>query len=217
MELKEEETEKEQNQEINKPEFYLLITGEAGKNNYGVLVRSASAFDCKEIYILGKNKNILKKFFGNHGTAKKMKYVFFSSVDELNKHCLKNEIQICGVSINYKNIEKYNPLPIQDINFENKKTLFILGNNMYPIGKDLENIINKFTYVNQGNGDDKSHDLNLAIIGSIVMHYFGVKNNYKMAGLNDFYNDEKYVVKKNNQNINNKNENKNKKQKLNEE
>ena len=28
------------------------------------------------------------------------------------------------------------------------------------------------------------------------MHYFGIKNNYQMAGLNDLYNDEKYVVKK---------------------
>ena len=33
------------------------------------------------------------------------------------------------------------------------------------------------------------------------MHYFGIKNNYKMAGLNDKYNDEKYVViKKTHQN-----------------
>ena len=105
MELKEEEEEKAEKEQIeeNKPEFYLLITGEAGKNNYGILVRSASAFDCREIYILGNNKNILKKFFGNHGTAKKMKYTFFSSVEELKNHCLKNDIQICGVNINYSN------------------------------------------------------------------------------------------------------------------
>ena len=225
MELKEEEetnnnqnekNENEENEEIvnNKPEFYLLITGEAGKNNYGVLVRSASAFDCKEIYILGTNKNILKKFFGNHGTAKKMKYSFFASVDELNKHCLKNDIQIYGVNINYKNDEKIAAFPIQDIDFENKKTLFILGNSMYPISKDLEKIINKFTYVDQGNKDDKGYDLNIAIVGSITMHYFGIKNNYKMAGLNNLYNDEKYVVvkkthnNKNNENKNNENNNK---------
>ena len=93
--MESEEKEKENNNQIeinegNEPEFYLLITGEAGKNNYGILVRSASAFDCREIFILGNNKNILKKFFGNHGTAKKMKYTFFSSVDELKNHCLKN-------------------------------------------------------------------------------------------------------------------------------
>ena len=91
--MESEEKEKENNNQIeinegNEPEFYLLITGEAGKNNYGILVRSASAFDCREIFILGNNKNILKKFFGNHGTAKKMKYTFFSSVDELKNHCL---------------------------------------------------------------------------------------------------------------------------------
>ena len=227
MELKEENDEqknneiKENNIYMNTPEFYLLITGEAGKNNYGVLVRSASAFDCKEIFILGTNKNIVKKFFGNHGTAKKMKYKFFISPEELQKHCLDNDIQICGVNISYKKDKKYNSLPIEDINFENKKTLFILGNSMYPINKDLENIINKFTYVNQGENENIKHDLNLAVIGSICMHFFGVKNNYKMAGLNDLYNDEKYVVKTKKEIFYNKEENevkedKNKKQKINE-
>ena len=201
MDLKEKEEEEEGKNTENKPEFYLLITGEAGKNNYGVLVRSASAFDCKEIFILGAKKNILKKFFGNHGTAKKMKYIFFSSVDELNKHCLKNVIQICGVNINYKDNKIYNSLPIQDINFENKKTLFVLGNTMYPIEKDLESIINKFSYVEQGESDKEKYDLNLAIIGSIAMHYFCINNNYKMAGLNELYNDEKFVVTKKNQNF----------------
>ena len=186
----------ELNEYSNEPEFYLLITGEAGKNNYGILVRSASAFDCREIFILGNNKNILKKFFGNHGTAKKMKYTFFSSVDELNKHCLKNNINICGVNINYKYNEKIKAIPIQDLDFENKKTLFILGNSMYPIDEELEKIINKYTYIDQVNKDQNKHELNLSIIGTIAMHYFGVKNNYQMAGLNNLYNDEKYVVKK---------------------
>lgn len=229
MELKEENDndgknyneKKENNIYTNTPEFYLLITGEAGKNNYGVLIRSASAFDCKEIFILGRNKNILKKFFGNHGTAKKMKYQFFASPEELHKHCIDNNIQIYGVDINYKKDKRYNSLPIQDINFENKKTLFILGNSMYPINKDLENIINKFTYVNQGENENIKNDLNLAVIGSICMHFFGVKNNYKMAGLNDLYNDEKYVVKTQkeifyNKEENEKKEDKNKKQKINE-
>ena len=194
MELNEEEN--EGINEYNEPEFYLLITGEAGKNSYGILVRSASAFDCREIFILGNNKNILKKFFGNHGTAKKMKYTFFSSVDELKNHCLKNNIQIFGVNINYKYDEKINAIPIQDVDFENKKTLFILGNSMYPIDKNLEQIINKYTYIDQVNKDENKHELNLSIIGTIAMHYFGIKNNYQMAGLNNLYNDEKYLVKK---------------------
>ena len=200
MESEENEKDKNNNQleikEGNEPEFYLLITGEAGKNNYGILVRSASAFDCREIFILGSNKNILKKFFGNHGTAKKMKYTFFSSVDELKNHCLKNGIQICGVNINYKYNEKIKSIPIQNLDFENKKTLFILGNSMYPIDKELEKIINKHTYIDQVNKDENKHELNLSIIGTIAMHYFGIKNNYQMAGLNNLYNDEKYVVKK---------------------
>ena len=200
MESEENEKDKNNNQleikEGNEPEFYLLITGEAGKNNYGILVRSASAFDCREIFILGSNKNILKKFFGNHGTAKKMKYTFFSSVDELKNHCLKNGIQICGVNINYKYNEKLKSIPIQNLDFENKKTLFILGNSMYPIQEELEKIINKYTYIDQVNKDQNKHELNISIIGTIAMHYFGIKNNYQMAGLNNLYNDEKYVVEK---------------------
>ena len=200
MESEENEKDKNNNQleikEGNEPEFYLLITGEAGKNNYGILVRSASAFDCREIFILGSNKNILKKFFGNHGTAKKMKYTFFSSVDELKNHCLKNGIQICGVNINYKYNEKIKSIPIQNLDFENKKTLFILGNSMYPIQEELEKIINKYTYIDQVNKDQNKHELNISIIGTIAMHYFGIKNNYQMAGLNNLYNDEKYVVEK---------------------
>ena len=197
MESEENEKDKNNNQleikEGNEPEFYLLITGEAGKNNYGILVRSASAFDCREIFILGSNKNILKKFFGNHGTAKKMKYTFFSSVDELKNHCLKNGIQICGVNINYKYNETIKSIPIQNID---KKTLFILGNSMYPIQEELEKIINKYTYIDQVNKDQNKHELNISIIGTIAMHYFGIKNNYQMAGLNNLFNDEKYVVEK---------------------
>ena len=236
MELKEEESGEKENEESeneekdneekeinvinnnNKPEFYLLITGEAGKNNYGVLIRSASAFDCKEIFVLGAKKNILKKFFGNHGTAKKMKYQFFLSPEEIKNHCIKNEIQICGVNINYKKDIKYNALPIEDINFENKKTLFVLGNSIYPIKKELESIINIYTYIDQGENEKYAHELNLAIIGSITMHYFGIKNYYKMAGLNELYNDEKYIVsKKKENNINKINEEKtNKKLKIDE-
>ena len=198
MEIKEEIENEENNSinNINKPEFYLLITGEAGKNNYGVLVRSASAFDCKEIFILGVNKKITKKFFGSHGTAKKMKYRFFSSVAELNLHCTNNKIQIYGVNINYKNNEKISAVPIHEVDFENQKTLFVLGNTMYPIKPELEKIMTKFTYVDQGEKGENIFELNLAVVGSIAMHYFGVKNDYKMAGLNNLYNDEKYIVTK---------------------
>ena len=38
---------------------------------------------------------------------------------------------------------------------------------------------------------ENKHELNISIIGTIAMHYFGIKNNYQMAGLNNLYNDEK--------------------------
>ena len=79
---------------------------------------------------------------------------------------------------------------------------------MYPISNELEKIITKYTYIDQVSKDHNKHELNLSIIGTIAMHYFGVKNSYRMAGLNDLYNDEKYVVVKANNNNIHKNENK---------
>ena len=54
----------ELNEDKKKYDFYLLITSEYGKSNSGTLIRSASAFNCKEILILGKDKKILKKLKG---------------------------------------------------------------------------------------------------------------------------------------------------------
>ena len=70
-----------------------------------------------------------------------MKYNFFSSSEEIKNHCIKNDIQICGINVNCKKDKKYKTLSFEDINFKNKKTLFILGNSMYPIKKELENVI----------------------------------------------------------------------------
>ena len=87
----------ELNENQEKYDFYLLITSEYGKSNSGTLIRSASAFNCKEILILGKDKKILKKFFGNHGTVKKMKFQFFESTDLIIEYCKKkfNKYMLC--------------------------------------------------------------------------------------------------------------------------
>lgn len=170
--------------------FYLLITSVYGKNNSGTLIRSASAFNCKKIFILGKNKKILKKFFGSQGTVKKMQFEFFETVEQLKDYCLNNKILICGVDIRYKGI-KDKVLPIQNTDFKGD-TLFILGNTSNIISSELEQLCNYFTYVDQYS--QVPGELNLSIVGSITFHRFGLWAGYKQAELNESYNQEKYIV-----------------------
>ena len=180
----------ELNENKEKYDFYLLITSEYGKSNSGTLIRSASAFNCKEILILGKDKKILKKFFGNHGTVKKMKFQFFESTDLIIEYCKKNSINICCVNINFKE-SKEKSTPIEKTNF-NGNTLFILGNTSNQINTELLNAANQYIYVNQPS--NLFGEINLSIVGSITFHYFGLWAGYIQAGLNDKFNSEKYVV-----------------------
>lgn len=173
--------------------FYLLITSVYGKNNSGTLIRSASAFNCKKIFILGKNKKILKKFFGSQGTVKKMKFEFFETIDEIKEFCINNKILICGVDIRYKTIKEKSSA-IQNTDFKGD-TLFILGNTSNIISLEIEQLCNYFTYVDQYS--QVPGELNLSIVGSIVFHRFGLWAGYKQAGLNESYNQEKYIVNKN--------------------
>lgn len=175
----------------SRPKFYLLITSVYGKNNSGTLIRSASAFGCEKVFILGKkDKKILKKFFGSQGTVKKMKFEFFETVECLKDFCNNNSINICCVNIKYKDICFS---PIQNVDFKGN-TIFVLGNKTTEIPKELEEISTIKTYVDQVSKENL--DLNLSICGSIAFHRFGVWAGYEEAGLNDTYNKEKYIVNK---------------------
>ena len=180
------------NENKSKNKFYLLITSVYGKNNSGTLIRSASAFNCEKIFILGKDKKILKKFFGDHGTVKKMHFEFFESIEQIKEYCLENKIFICGIDIKYKK-SNYNISPIQNHEFKGD-TLFVLGNSSNIISPELEEICNSFSYVDQYSNEPG--DLNLSIVGSIVFHRYGLWANYQQAGLNETFHSEKYIVDK---------------------
>lgn len=192
--------------EINEPkpneckgDFYLLITEVVNKTNSGTLIRSASAFNCKKILIVSKDKKILKKFFGSQGTVKKMQFEFFDTLEQINQYCTDNNIIICGIENNKE------ALPIQKTSFKGN-TLFILGSGeMNQLSDEIKEICNQYTYVEQYGYKGKG--MNTSIIGSIVFHHFALWAGYQQAGLNSSYNNEKFVVnelKANNKaNINN--------------
>ena len=167
----------------NEFDFYLLIYNLQSKHNVGTLIRSASAFNCKKIIVLGENKKVLKRFFGSQGTVKKMEFMFVQTVDELKKFCVDNNITICGVEIGEKSI------PIQKQPFKGH-TLFVLGNEGSGMNQKQKDMCDQLVFIPQYS--NKTGSLNVAIAGSIIFHHFGVWANYKEA---EFTNEKFNVIK----------------------
>jgi len=162
-------------------DFYLLIYNLQSKNNVGTLIRSASAFNCKKIFVIGENKKILKKFFGSQGTIKKMEFEYFENLENLMIFCKEKEINICGVEIggDSQAVHKH---PFKG------NTLFVLGNEGSGMNHKQKELCDHFVYIPQYS--NKTGSLNVAIAGSIIFHHFGVWAKYKEAE----YTNEKYDV-----------------------
>jgi tRNA G18 (ribose-2'-O)-methylase SpoU len=171
------------NTNLNKPDFYLLIFNLQSKHNVGTLIRSASAFNCKQIIVLGSNKKVLKKFFGSQGTVKKMDFLFLDTFEELRKFCDENKIYVCGVEIGN------NSVPVHKQPFKGN-TLFILGNEGAGMNQKQKDFCDHFVYIQQYS--NKTGSLNVAIAGSIIFHHFGIWAGYTEAD----YTQEKYDVGK---------------------
>lgn len=169
-------------------DFYILIYNIQSKHNIGTLIRSAAAFNCKKVIVLGTNKKVLKKLFGNQGTVKKMDFLFFETIDEIKKFCADNQIFVCGVEIGE------NSLPIHKKPFKGN-TMFVLGNEGAGMNIKQKEMCDHIVYIPQYS--NKTGSLNVAIAGSIIFHHFALWANYKEA----HYINEKYEVVKNCENI----------------
>ena len=181
----------------NKYDFYLLIYNLQSKHNVGTLIRSASAFNCKKIIVLGENKKVLKRFFGHQGTLKKMEFVYLQTVDELKKYCKDNNIYICGVEIGGASV------PIQKQPFKGN-TLFVLGNEGAGMNQKQKEMCDQLVYIPQYSS--KTGSLNVAIAGSIIFHHFAVWADYKEAEFTDEKYDVKRVIRDGNEYRNNEEE-----------
>jgi len=172
-----------ENNNINnkKPDFYVLIYNIGKSKNLGTLIRSASAFNCKKILVLGSNKKILKSFFGSQGTVKKMDFVFFETIEELKKYCNDNTITICGIEIGGKSEA------IHRHKFQGN-TLFVLGNEGSGMNDKQKKLCDEFVYIPQYS--DKTGSLNVAIAASIIFHHYAIWADYKESE----FKEEKYCV-----------------------
>jgi tRNA G18 (ribose-2'-O)-methylase SpoU len=163
-----------------KPDFYLLIYNIQKYRNIGMIIRSASAFNVKAIFVYG-NKKILKKFFGNQQTTDKNEYVFFDNLDTLKKHCKQNSISICGIEITEHSKPAHtNPFI--------GHTLFVLGNEGTGLSDKAKQLCDQFVYIQQYS--NKTASLNVAIAASIIFNHFAIWADYTPSQINQ----EKFVL-----------------------
>ena len=162
-------------------DFYLLVYNISKHKNIGTLIRSASAFNIKKVFIIGENKKIIKKFFGSQGTVKKTEFLFFEDIKNVKEFCKENKIFICGVEIGE------NSKPINSHPFKGH-TLFVMGNEGSGLNKKQHEMCDHLVYIPQYSS--KTGSLNVAVAGSLIFHHFALWANYKEAE----YTDEKYNV-----------------------
>ncbi len=160
---------------------YLLIHNISKPKNYGMLLRSAAAFDVRKIFLVSKNFEEKRKskifrdfnlFFGDKGTSRKLEYEVFGSIRQAKDYFVANGIRVCGVEIT-QDAQSINTRPFHG------DTVFVLGNEGEGLIDALKNICDQFVYIPQYT--DKTASLNVAVAGSIIFHGFAVWSNYKEA------------------------------------
>lgn len=139
---------------------YLIIHNVAKKHNVGSIIRSASAMNVSEIWVVGKRK---LASFGNQGTAKRMPYRKFPSLKELKDYSAACAIQVLGIEI------LDSSKSIWDSPFTTS-TAFILGNEGTGLTQQEKEICDGFIYIPQYNSNTES--LNVSVAAGIILTHF---------------------------------------------
>ena len=173
----------DENSIVTKYNFYILIYNIQKYRNIGTMIRSASAFNIKSVFICG-NKKILDKFYGNQHTTKRNEFIFFDNLETIKKYCKDNNISICGIEITDKS------QPVHTKPFTGH-TLFVFGNEGTGLSEKQKQLCDQFVYIEQYSY--KTESLNVAVAASIVFHHFALFANYTPA----VFSNEKFVIKDN--------------------
>ncbi|KAL4494977.1 hypothetical protein ABPG72_015677 [Tetrahymena utriculariae] len=185
----------QQNQEMQNtsklPKGYLLLHNIGKKNNMGIIIRSASAFNFEKVFLISKNEDIfneevetderkrkrvlhrvVKEFqmFGNHGTQAQMQFDVFKNLKEAKQYFVQNNIKVCGVEItpDSKSVVTH---PFQG------DTVFLMGNEGAGLIEAHKKICDHFVYIPQYT--NKTASLNVSCAASIIFHHFALWAGYQ--------------------------------------
>eukprot|EP00386_Alphamonas_edax_P001230 GDKI01003588.1.p1 GENE.GDKI01003588.1~~GDKI01003588.1.p1 ORF type:complete len:245 (+),score=57.77 GDKI01003588.1:84-818(+) len=163
-------------------ESYLLINNIGKRQNWGSLLRSATAFGVTEVIVVGEKKLAT---FGNQGTVSHIKFRRFDKLDEAVQWCHNKQpfVHVCGIEIDdtSESIIQSQPHRSGETHSEKSRistypfrgsTCFMLGNEGIGMTEKQKKACDHFVYIPQIGSATAS--LNVAIAGSIVLHHFAV-------------------------------------------
>eukprot|EP00347_Sterkiella_histriomuscorum_P002329 403368571 len=167
-EIKQEVVEEEESEimKYNKtrPQSYLLMFNVQKQKNFGTLIRSAAAFNVKQVFIIDSQPTKKRlSCFGSQGTATKTNFQYFGGLKDVKQFCTERSISICGIEI----MPEAQPIHAHPFKGD---TLFMLGNEGSGLNKNQIAICDQFIYIPQYT--DKTASLNVAIAGSIIFQHF---------------------------------------------
>lgn len=153
----------------NTHRFKLIIFNIEKNNNVGLLLRSAYAFGCQEVLIVGKSKI---KLTGSAGTSLKVKRKHFFQLKEAVDYCKLQEFAIYGVEIG--------GTPLPGYQFD-RDVAFILGNEGRGLA-DATAFCEQILTIPQWGGVPS---LNVATAGAIAMYSFACQQANPIASSQD--------------------------------
>mmetsp|Transcript_66102 Transcript_66102/g.123302 ORF Transcript_66102/g.123302 Transcript_66102/m.123302 type:complete len:242 (-) Transcript_66102:20-745(-) len=143
-------------------ESYVLLNNISKRQNFGTLLRSASAFGVAEVFVVGAKK---LSTHGNQGTTSHVRLTHFETLALAKAGMASRGIKLCGVEI------ADSALPVHTHPFEGP-TCFMLGNEGEGMSSSQQAICDFFVYIPQYTGATAS--LNVAVAGAIVLHHFAL-------------------------------------------
>ena len=138
----------------------LILDNVQDPGNVGTLIRSALAFNYKDIILSKDSVDIYndKVIRSSQGALFKVNIIYRNLVDEI-KELKNNGYAVYGTSLK-------NAKPMQQIVFKDKKAI-VLGNEGAGVSNDVLNITNENIYLEMNKEIDS---LNVGVAGSIIMY-----------------------------------------------
>lgn len=140
----------------------MLVYNIGKKKNFGDILRSASAFGVKEVFVVGAKK---LQLFGNQGTQRFCKFHFFDSLYDAQVELHRRGIKLIGIEITE------DAIPIQSHPFSGP-TCFMAGNEGTGMNEQQLDACDSFVFIPQYSGATAS--LNVATATGIVFHHFSL-------------------------------------------
>jgi len=152
--------------------FKLIVFNIEKSGNIGMLIRSAYAFGCQELLVVGKTKIVVT---GARGAQQVLKRRRFPSLALAVETCREDGFKVVGIEVGGKPISQYG---------FHQKTAFLLGNEGRGLGSS-RTFCDEILMIPQWGGIPS---LNVAVAGSIAMYEFQKAQNKPEAS----YRGEKY-------------------------